>query len=36
MHEKVNLMLEESANVVTSIDYLLDAVKSPLIMKYDL
>jgi nucleoside 2-deoxyribosyltransferase/predicted secreted protein len=33
MHEKVNLMLEESANVVTSIDYLLDAVKSPSLVK---
>jgi len=34
-YEKVNLMLEESSTVVTSIEYLLDAVKSPLIMKYD-
>jgi len=34
-HEKVNLMLEESATVVTSIEYLLDAVKSPSIMKSD-
>ena len=34
-YEKVNLMLEESSTVVTSIEDLLDAVKSPLIMKYD-
>jgi nucleoside 2-deoxyribosyltransferase/predicted secreted protein len=34
-HEKVNLMLEESATVVTSIEYLLDAVKSPSIVKSD-
>jgi nucleoside 2-deoxyribosyltransferase/predicted secreted protein len=35
-YEKVNLMLEESATVVTSIEYLLDAVKSPLTVKSDL
>jgi nucleoside 2-deoxyribosyltransferase len=34
-HEKVNLMLEESATVVTSIEYLLDAVKPPSIVKSD-
>jgi nucleoside 2-deoxyribosyltransferase len=34
-HEKVNLMLEESATVVTSVEYLLNAIKSPLIMKND-
>jgi nucleoside 2-deoxyribosyltransferase/predicted secreted protein len=34
-HETVNLMLEESATVVTSIEYLLDALKSPLILKHD-
>jgi len=34
-HEKVNLMLEESATVVTSANQLLEAIKSPLIMKYD-
>ncbi len=34
-YEKVNLMLEESSTVVTSLENLLDAVKSPLIMKYD-
>jgi nucleoside 2-deoxyribosyltransferase/predicted secreted protein len=34
-YEKVNLMLEESSTVVTSIEYLLDAVKSPLIIQYD-
>lgn len=34
-YEKVNLMLEESATVVTSIECLLDAVKSPLTVKSD-
>ncbi len=34
-YEKVNLMLEESATVVTSVEYLLNAIKSPLIMKND-
>ncbi len=34
-YEKVNLMLEESATVVTSIESLLDAVKSPLTVKSD-
>ena len=34
-YEKVNLMLEESATVVNSVEYLLNAIKSPLIMKYD-
>jgi nucleoside 2-deoxyribosyltransferase len=34
-NEKVNLMLEESASVVTSIESLLDAVKSPKVMKHD-
>jgi nucleoside 2-deoxyribosyltransferase/predicted secreted protein len=34
-HEKVNLMLEESATLVTSIEHLLDAVKSPSIVKSD-
>jgi nucleoside 2-deoxyribosyltransferase/predicted secreted protein len=34
-HEKVNLMLEESATVVTSVEYLLNAIKSPLIIKND-
>jgi nucleoside 2-deoxyribosyltransferase/predicted secreted protein len=34
-HEKVNLMLEESATVVNSVEYLLNAIKSPLIMKND-
>jgi nucleoside 2-deoxyribosyltransferase len=34
-HEKVNLMLEESATVVTSTDQLLEAIKSPLMMKSD-
>ena len=34
-HEKVNLMLEESAIVVTSTSQLLDAIKSPLMVKYD-
>ena len=34
-HEKVNLTLEESATVVTSTNQLLEAIKSPLIMKYD-
>ena len=34
-HEKVNLMLEESATVVTSVEYLLDAIKSPLIREID-
>jgi nucleoside 2-deoxyribosyltransferase/predicted secreted protein len=34
-YEKVNLMLEESATVVTDIDALLDVMKSPLIMKCD-
>jgi nucleoside 2-deoxyribosyltransferase len=34
-HETVNLMLEESATVVNSIEYLLDALKSPLILKHD-
>ena len=34
-YEKVNLMLEESATVVTSIEYLLDAIKSPLTVKSD-
>lgn len=34
-HEKVNLMLEESATVVTSTDQLLDSIKSPLRVKYD-
>jgi nucleoside 2-deoxyribosyltransferase/predicted secreted protein len=34
-HEKVNLMLEESATVVTSIEYLLDVVKFPSIVKSD-
>jgi nucleoside 2-deoxyribosyltransferase/predicted secreted protein len=34
-HEKVNLMLEESATVVTSTIHLLDAIKSPLLMKYN-
>jgi nucleoside 2-deoxyribosyltransferase/predicted secreted protein len=34
-YEKVNLMLEESATIVTSIECLLDVVKSPLILKYD-
>jgi nucleoside 2-deoxyribosyltransferase/predicted secreted protein len=34
-HETVNLMLEESATVVTSIEDLLDALKSPLILKHD-
>ena len=33
--EKVNLMLEESAIVVTSTNHLLDAIKSPLMVKYD-
>jgi nucleoside 2-deoxyribosyltransferase/predicted secreted protein len=33
--EKVNLMLEESATVVTSTSNLLDAIKSPLRMKND-
>ena len=33
--EKVNLMLEESATVVTSTRHLLEAIKSPLRMKYD-
>jgi nucleoside 2-deoxyribosyltransferase len=35
-YEKVNLMLEESATVVTSIEYLLNVIKSPLIVKNDL
>jgi nucleoside 2-deoxyribosyltransferase/predicted secreted protein len=35
-YEKVNLMLEKSATVVTSIEYLLEAVKSPLIVESDL
>jgi nucleoside 2-deoxyribosyltransferase/predicted secreted protein len=35
-NEKVNLMLGESATLVTSIEDLLEAVKSPLVMKYDL
>ena len=34
-HEKVNLMLEESASVVTNIESLLEAVKSPQVMKHD-
>jgi len=34
-HEKVNLMLEESASVVTNIGSLLEAVKSPQVMKHD-
>jgi nucleoside 2-deoxyribosyltransferase/predicted secreted protein len=34
-HEKVNLMLEESATVVTSVECLLNAIKSPLIIKND-
>jgi nucleoside 2-deoxyribosyltransferase len=34
-YEKVNLMLEESATVVTSIEYLLNVIKSPLIVKND-
>jgi nucleoside 2-deoxyribosyltransferase/predicted secreted protein len=34
-YEKVNLMLEESATVVSSMKYLLEAVKSPLITKFD-
>jgi nucleoside 2-deoxyribosyltransferase/predicted secreted protein len=34
-YEKVNLMLEESATVVNSVEYLLNAIKSPLIMKND-
>lgn len=33
--EKVNLMLEESADVVTDIDQLLEAIKSPAIIKND-
>jgi nucleoside 2-deoxyribosyltransferase/predicted secreted protein len=35
MYEKVNLMLEQSANVVTSITALLEAIKSPLMGKRD-
>jgi nucleoside 2-deoxyribosyltransferase/predicted secreted protein len=34
-NEKVNLMLEESAVVVTSTDNLLEIIKSPLILKFD-
>jgi nucleoside 2-deoxyribosyltransferase/predicted secreted protein len=34
-HEKVNLMLEESATVVTSKNHLLDVIKSPVVSKYD-
>jgi nucleoside 2-deoxyribosyltransferase/predicted secreted protein len=34
-HEKVNLMLEESATVVININQLLDKIKSPCIVKYD-
>jgi len=34
-HEKVNLMLEESATVVNSTIHLLDAIKSPSIVKND-
>jgi nucleoside 2-deoxyribosyltransferase len=34
-HEKVNLMLEESATVVDSTKNLLEAVKSPLIVESD-
>ena len=34
-HEKVNLMLEESATVVTSTKQLLEAIKSPLMTKFD-
>jgi nucleoside 2-deoxyribosyltransferase/predicted secreted protein len=34
-YEKVNLMLEESATVVTSTIHLLDAIKSPIIVKND-
>jgi len=33
--EKVNLMLEESATVVTDIDNLLDVIRSPIFMKCD-
>jgi len=35
MHEKVNLMLEQSANAVTSTTELLGAIKSPLIDRRD-
>jgi nucleoside 2-deoxyribosyltransferase len=35
MYEKVNLMLEESATVVTSTIHLLDAINSPIIVKND-
>ncbi len=34
-HEKVNLMLEESATVVTSAEHLLNVINSPLISKMD-
>jgi nucleoside 2-deoxyribosyltransferase/predicted secreted protein len=34
-YEKVNLMLEESATVVTSVEYLLNVIKSPLLVKSD-
>jgi len=34
-YEKVNLMLEESATVLSSMKYLVEAVKSPLITKFD-
>jgi nucleoside 2-deoxyribosyltransferase len=34
-HEKVNLMLEESATVVNSTKQLLEAIKSPLMTKFD-
>ncbi|MCK9593226.1 MAG: nucleoside 2-deoxyribosyltransferase [Methanoregula sp.] len=34
-HEKVNLMLEESATVVISTEQLLEIIKSPLMMKFD-
>jgi len=34
-HERVNLMLEDSATVVTSTNHLLDAIKSPLVANND-
>ena len=34
-HEKVNLMLEESSTVVTNVDGLLEAIKSPAMLKSD-
>jgi nucleoside 2-deoxyribosyltransferase/predicted secreted protein len=34
-HEKVNLMLEESSTVVTNVDGLLEAIKSPAMLRSD-